>query len=74
MCTREDELAHNLGALWIDDDVMSYNSLATQGNLKGNIYHIFSIELTACPNTLLLVNTITYCHNFPKIWFKFPLE
>ena len=28
MCTREDALAHNLGALCIDD-VMSYNSLTT---------------------------------------------
>ena len=72
MCTREDELAHNLGK-WIDD-VKSYNSLTTQCNMMGIIYHIFSIELTAYPNTLLLVNTITYCHNFPKIWFEFPLE
>ena len=28
MCTREDTLTHNLGALHIDD-VMSYNSLTT---------------------------------------------
>ena len=28
MCTREDMLAHNLGAPYIDD-VMSYNSLTT---------------------------------------------
>ena len=28
MCTHEDTLAHNLGALYIDD-VMSYNSLTT---------------------------------------------
>ena len=28
MCTREDMLAHNLGALYLDD-LMSYNSLTT---------------------------------------------
>ena len=28
MCTREDTLAHDLGALYFDD-VMSYNSLTT---------------------------------------------
>ena len=30
LCTREDTLAHNLGALYFDD-VMSYNSLTTGG-------------------------------------------
>ena len=29
MCTRDDKLTHNLGALYFDD-IMSYNSLTTQ--------------------------------------------
>ena len=49
MCTREDTLAHYLGAQFIDD-VMRQNTLITVGNQTKDIYHEHSkTELFLCP-------------------------